>query len=208
MRRSKALTVFCFAVIFIVGLMVGRFLTAVEFKERLDQLESQVISLQALIEEKDSRISQLEQQLDVEVLGVYFSPKGGCEDQVIYWISKANISIHVMIYAFTLDSIGDALIDASRRGVEVKVVFEKSQINRYSEYHRLRAAGIEVRNDTNAKLMHNKVLIVDGVIVVTGSFNWSKNAENYNNENIIIIRSTYVAAEYEEEFQKIWNESV
>ena len=208
MQRSKVVTFSGFIIIFAAGLVLGRSLVSAEFKGRIDDLESQVATLQSLIEEKNSQISQLEQQLDLQVLGVYFSPRGGCEDQIVCWIGRANNSIHVLIYVFTLDSIGDALIDASKRGVEVKVVFEKSQISRYSEYQRLRAAGIEVRNDTNPKLMHNKVLIVDGVIVITGSFNWSNNAENYNNENIVVIRSAYVAAKYEEEFERIWNESV
>lgn len=142
------------------------------------------------------------------VLGVYFSPEGGCEDLVIYWISRANVSIHVLIYSFTLDSIGDALINAHERGVEVLVVFEKGQISKYSEYPRLKEAGISVRNDTNPAYMHDKVAIIDGVIVLTGSFNWSRSAEERNNENLIVIRSTLIASIYEAEFQRIWSESI
>ena len=93
-------------------------------------------------------------------------------------------------------------------GVEVKVVFERNQITRYSEYQKLRAAGIPVRNDTNPGYMHDKVMIIDGVIVLTGSFNWSMHAEKVNNENLIIIKSLYVASVYEEEFHRIWNSSV
>jgi phosphatidylserine/phosphatidylglycerophosphate/cardiolipin synthase-like enzyme len=56
--------------------------------------------------------------------------------------------------------------------------------------------------------MHDKIMIVDGKIVLTGSFNWSNNAENENNENLLIITSTSLATTYENEFQKIWNSSV
>jgi len=55
--------------------------------------------------------------------------------------------------------------------------------------------------------MHNKVMIIDGIIVITGSYNYSANAENYNNENMIIILSDYIAGIYEKEFEKIWNQS-
>jgi phosphatidylserine/phosphatidylglycerophosphate/cardiolipin synthase-like enzyme len=140
--------------------------------------------------------------------GVYFSPRGGCENQVINWIDKANSSIHVLIYSFTLDSVGTALIEALGRHIEVKIVFEKGQIGQSSEYQRLRNSAVDVRNDTNPSYMHDKIMIVDGKVVLTGSFNWSNNAENENNENLLIITSTSLATTYENEFQKIWNSSV
>lgn len=148
------------------------------------------------------------QNLSHEVLGVYFSPKGGCADQVIYWMKRANSSIHIMIYSFTLDSIGNAILEAYERGVEVQVIFEKSQISQYSEYYRLKSAGVMVRVDTNPHLMHHKVMIVDGIVVLTGSFNWSASAENENNENLIVIKSKAIAEVYEAEFKKIWSQSI
>jgi len=190
-------------------------------QETLNQKISQITSkdstihnLQTQLQEKDqlisslqNQISDLEHKLNLKILGVYFSPKGQCEEQLLYWINRANTSIHILIYSFTLDSISDALIEAHNRGVDVKVVFEKQQISQYSEYQKLKAAGIEVRNDTNPKLMHDKIMIVDGIIVITGSYNYSTNAEEYNNENIIIILSDNIAAIYEQEFEKIWKQS-
>jgi phospholipase D len=137
---------------------------------------------------------------------VYFSPKGGCAQAVIHWIGRANQSIHVLMFIFSLDSVADALISAHKRGVEVKLVLDKSQS--YSEFAALKAAGIEVRNDTNWEgIMHNKIAIIDHVIVLTGSFNWTDTADNSNNENLIVIHSVEVASRYESEFQKIWNQS-
>lgn len=145
-----------------------------------------------------------ETESSVQVLGTYFSPNGGCAEQIIYWIGRANTSIHVLIYSFTLQNIADALIDAKNRGVDVKVVFEKGQISKYSQYFRLASAGVSVRNDTNPDYMHNKVAIIDGIIVLTGSYNWSSSAENSNNENLIIVKSADVAREYENVFNRIW----
>jgi phosphatidylserine/phosphatidylglycerophosphate/cardiolipin synthase-like enzyme len=213
----KSVTLFSvFLIIFIAGSGLGYGLVnPSQYERKITNLEtekadlnSQASALQAEKSSLLSRISALEQQLRIEVLGVYFSPKGGCEDQVIHWITRANVSIHILIYSFTLDSIGDASVDAHNRGVEVQVVFEETQISQYSEYQTLRVAGIAVRNDTNPYLMHDKVMIIDGVIVLTGSFNWSDSAENSNNENLIVISGTYVARIYEEEFQKIWNKSI
>jgi len=179
-----------------------------EEKDTILQLQSQLAEKDRLVSSLQNRILDLEQQLNLKILGVYFSPKGQCEEQLLYWINRANTSIHILIYSFTLDSISDALIEAHNRGVDVKVVFEKQQITKYSEYQKLKAAGISVRNDTNPKLMHDKVMIVDGIIVITGSYNYSASAENYNNENMIIILSDYIAGIYEKEFEKIWNQSV
>jgi len=173
----------------------------------IQELQSQITEKENLISSLQDQISDLEQQLNLKVLGVYFSPKGECEKQLLYWINRANTSIHILIYSFTLDSISDALIDAHNRGVDVKVVFEKQQITQYSEYQKLKAAGIEVRNDTNPAYMHDKIMIIDGIIVITGSYNYSTNAEENNNENIIIILSDNVARVYEHEFEKIWKQS-
>ncbi|MBS7643701.1 hypothetical protein KEJ26_03935 [Candidatus Bathyarchaeota archaeon] len=75
-----------------------------------------------------------------------FPPKGHRKDQVIYWINRANVSIHILIYDFDLYSIGDALINAHNRGVDVNIVFEGKETDHYSEYQRLRAAGVQLDN--------------------------------------------------------------
>jgi phosphatidylserine/phosphatidylglycerophosphate/cardiolipin synthase-like enzyme len=137
----------------------------------------------------------------------YFSPKGGCEEAIIEWINKANKSIHIMIYSFTLDSIGNALITAYKKGIEVLIVFEREQISKYSEDIKLKNAGINVKYDNNPALMHNKVMIIDNKVVLTGSFNWSSQAEDKNNENLLIIIDNELAELYEKEFQKIWSEA-
>jgi len=177
------------------------------YNEKIDDLKDELKHATDEISLLRFRLESLQNQANTTVLGIYFSPRGGCESQVIGWIRRANKTIHILIYSFTLDSISDALIEAHSRGVEVKIVFEKNQITKYSEYQKLKVAGISVRNDTNSGYMHDKVMIIDGIIVLTGSFNWSTHAERENNENLIIIRSIYVAAVYEEEFYRIWNSS-
>jgi len=137
---------------------------------------------------------------------VCFSPNGGCAEQVVYWIGRANFTIHILIYSFTLDSIGDALIVAYERGVTIQIVFESSQLSNYSQYNRLKDKGIQVRKDTNPAAMHDKIMVVDGNVVVAGSFNWSLNAESENNENLIVVVSPAIGRIYDE-FQKIWDES-
>lgn len=135
--------------------------------------------------------------------------RGGCADLLLDLIARANESIHVMVYGFTLDELGDALIEARRRGVEVKVLIEAESAGwRGSEHERLMANGVEVRLDSNPDLMHHKVMIVDGAIVVTGSYNWTWSAEKENDENLVVINDPAAAAIYEEEFQRLWSMGV
>ncbi len=139
------------------------------------------------------------------IYGPYFCPEDRCSHIVINWISRANQSIEIAIYSFTLDSIGDALIEAHDRGVKVRVIMERDQVNRYSEYSKLKAAGIEVKLDGNDRLMHNKFVVIDEKIVLTGSYNFTKSADEYNDENLLVIVSQRIAEAYKSEFQEMWS---
>ncbi|MEM1561742.1 MAG: phospholipase D-like domain-containing protein [Candidatus Bathyarchaeia archaeon] len=225
-KRRIALQAITSLTVLLIGLALGSLLGESRLDERVKEIreenenlkrwlkgnitiyKSQIESLNSEIKALSNQIKQLNEQLEIEILGIYFSPRGGCARAIINLINSANKSIHVLIYSFTFDSIGYALIDAYRRGVDVKIVFEKNEVKDYSVYWMLREAGVSVRNDTNPSLMHNKVMIIDSEIVVTGSYNWSVSAEERNDENIIIVRSRKIAEEYERKFEEIWMKSV
>jgi len=139
-----------------------------------------------------------------QVRKVCFSRVSDCSSIIINLINRANRSIHVMVYSFTYDPLADALIMAHKRNVSVTVIIERQQANvTGSVYYKLLNASVDVRLDSNPYLMHHKVAIIDGWIVVTGSFNWSKSAEERNDENIVVIYDEAVAGMYEQEFQRI-----
>lgn len=139
---------------------------------------------------------------------VCFSAVEDCSSLIVFWISRANKSIHVMIYSFTQDEIGEALAQAVKRGIDVEVVFEKSQLSEYSELERLKKAGAEVYLDGNPYTMHHKVAVIDDVVVITGSYNWSMSAEERNDENLVILFGENIAKLYESEFQRVKSEAV
>jgi len=143
-----------------------------------------------------------------EVEYVCFSKPDNCSSIIIRLIDSAKKYIYVAIYSFTLDNIGDALIRAKNRGIEVKVVIEREQAYiKGSEYERLLKAGVNVRLDKNPYLMHHKFMVIDGKIVVTGSYNWSYSAEERNDENLVVISSPNTAKLYETEFNRIWSQA-
>jgi phosphatidylserine/phosphatidylglycerophosphate/cardiolipin synthase-like enzyme len=128
---------------------------------------------------------------------VFFSPKGGCTEAVVRELTAANDTILVQAYSFTSSPIAQALVDAHRRGVKVEVILDKSQrTEKYSEADFLANMGIPARIDARHAIAHNKVMIIDGRTLITGSFNFTNAAEQHNAENLLVIRSTDLAATY------------
>ena len=112
-----------------------------------------------------------------------------------------------MAFSFTSKEIADKLKSLAASGVKVRCLFDGSQSeNPYSKDDSLKKAGIKVRISANhSGRMHHKVIIIDNDMVITGSYNFSKNAEFHNDENILIIRSATAVGVYEEEFDRCWN---
>lgn len=135
-----------------------------------------------------------------------FSPDGGVADRVLDVLRTAQSSVHVMAFAFTRTDFGDALLERSQAGVTVQAVFERRQVSAGSDavFNLFSAAGLPARLDGNRYNLHTKAMVVDGSIVVFGSYNFSRNAEEQNNENILIVHSPELAAAFEAEFQKVW----
>ncbi len=111
-----------------------------------------------------------------------------------------------MAYSFTSDALAEALIERAEAGVIVAGVFDNDQYhsNLGTEFDTLSTAGVDVRLDGNPRLMHHKVIIIDEQIVITGSYNFSNNAEYKNDENTLIIHNKDIAAEYLAEYQQIY----
>lgn len=134
----------------------------------------------------------------------YFSTHDRPAARVTEVIRLARKSIHFMAFSFTHDGMGQAMLARAAAGVEVSGVFEKRQaLDGYSEYSRLRDARLPVYLDGNPRNMHHKVIVVDGEIVVVGSFNFSESADRSNDENLLIIYNRAVAAKFEDEFQRV-----
>lgn len=134
---------------------------------------------------------------------VYFSPKGGCTDAITGAINQAKTEILVQAYSFTSAPIAKALVNAHKRGVKVLAILDKSQRSeRYTSATFLTNAGIPTYIDDKHAIAHNKIMIIDKAIVITGSFNFTKAAEEKNAENLLIISSKELAKLYMENWQK------
>ncbi len=131
---------------------------------------------------------------------VYFSPNGGCEWEIIRAIGTAKKQIRVLSYSFTSEPIAQALILLSMGGVDVQVVIDSGSAKR-SEAENLVSNGVKVYLDSNHAIMHNKVIIIDTDLVLTGSYNYSEAASTRNAENLVIIRSKNLTMKYLENWE-------
>jgi phosphatidylserine/phosphatidylglycerophosphate/cardiolipin synthase-like enzyme len=128
---------------------------------------------------------------------VYFSPKGGCTEAIVNALGAAKQTVLVQAYSFTSKPIFAALLAAQKRGVKVQLVLDRSNLSqKSSEADDAVDAGVPVLIDSKHEIAHNKIIIVDGDTVITGSFNFSHNAEENNAENLVLIRGKEVAAKY------------
>lgn len=136
----------------------------------------------------------------------YFCPEDECAEHVMEILGGASESIDFMTFSFTHDGIGNQIIAKHIAGVKVRGVFEKFQNSQWNEYSKMNDSGIEARWDANPKNMHHKVFIVDGKIVVTGSFNPTKAGDTKNDENVLIIHDKEIADKYLMEFLRVYDE--
>jgi phosphatidylserine/phosphatidylglycerophosphate/cardiolipin synthase-like enzyme len=128
---------------------------------------------------------------------VYFSPRGGCTDAVVRELKAAKRSVLIQAYSFTSRRIAKAILEAHERGVDVSAIFDKSNWTKnYSAADFAQHSDIPVLIDGNHVIAHNKVIIIDGQVVITGSFNFTRAAEESNAENLLVIRDKSIAEKY------------
>jgi phosphatidylserine/phosphatidylglycerophosphate/cardiolipin synthase-like enzyme len=153
------------------------------------------------------------EQLTIDGVQVenYFASEKELAPIISTLISQAKNDVKFMAFSFTHEDIGEAMFERAEAGVNVQGVFETTGSNtEYSYYPDMAAAGLpnlQVRQDGNRRIMHHKVVIIDGSTTIFGSFNFSGNANDSNDENILIVHDPEFASYFLEEFQSVWNEA-
>lgn len=144
-------------------------------------------------------------QLDSSQIETYFSPDDYTEDRMVELIDRAEDEIAIMAFTITSDPISDALINAHIRGVNISGVLEESQYysNIGNDFDRLVETGLDLHLDQNTFNMHHKVMVIDQETVVTGSYNFSRSASEFNDENTLIIWNQNIAQQFLKEFKRI-----
>jgi phosphatidylserine/phosphatidylglycerophosphate/cardiolipin synthase-like enzyme len=139
------------------------------------------------------------------LLKVFFSPEDDVEKIICNNIADAEHSIRFMAFSFTSPAISELMIEKFHKGIKVSGIFEKKgAYTKHSEFIKMKLEGLPVQVDRNRFQMHHKVIIIDDYRVITGSYNFSKNAALRNDENILIIDNREIAKQYIDEYNRLY----
>ena len=146
--------------------------------------------------------------LDGTPLQVLFSAEDHAISNLIALVNDAKVSVRFLAFSFTDYPLAQAMIDRGKAGVDVKGVYETfGSTGSGSELKTFLCSQIPVRQDGNPGFLHDKIIIIDNTIVATGSLNYSSNADESNEENVVILDNAEIAALYLQEFDKLWNQA-
>jgi len=135
----------------------------------------------------------------------YFSPGNACREAIKQEIRAAQSLIHICVFTISDDLITEELLLAHRRKVPIKIITDDDKsLDMGSDIVRLEDAGIPVQMDESPVHMHHKFAIFDRQKVLTGSYNWTRSAAEYNYENIVLMEDQATARQFEKEFDKLW----
>ena len=138
---------------------------------------------------------------------VAFSPGEDCLDTIRDEFARARHKVDVCVFTITDDRIRAAMLDARRRGVVIRVISDNDKsMDEGSDIEPLRRAGIEVRVDQTEAHMHHKFAVYDDARLLSGSYNWTRSAANYNQENIIVTSDIAVVERFRGEFERLWRD--
>ena len=152
-----------------------------------------------------STVDQQSLTLDGTSIQVLFSPEDKAVDHILPYIQAAQTSIEFLAFTFTQNQLGAAMVARKNAGANVRGVFETTgSTDEYSQMTPLFCAHAAVRQDGNPAFMHHKVIVIDDHIVITGSLNFTDNADQQNNENVLIVDNPDIARLYTQEFERVW----
>ena len=139
---------------------------------------------------------------------IAFSPGPSCKQCIISTLREARTILNICVFTISDDFIKDTIKSAFDRGVEVRIITDNYKVSdEGSDIEELSLHGIPVRVDESENHMHHKFMVADDQITITGSYNWTRSAERYNQENIVWVKDPMFAKPFNQEFEKLWEES-
>lgn len=134
-----------------------------------------------------------------------FSPVHDCAGRIVQLFDEARATVEVCVFTITDNRISEAMARAHRRGVSLRVITDNDKLyDEGSDIDRLAAAGISVRVDLTEYHMHHKFAIFDGTRLLNGSYNWTRSAALYNEENYILTGDPQLIRPFAELFVQLW----
>jgi phosphatidylserine/phosphatidylglycerophosphate/cardiolipin synthase-like enzyme len=138
----------------------------------------------------------------------WFSPHQQVYTRIIHALDQTRTRADLCVFTITDDRVTTAILAAHRRGVRLRVISDNDKAHDLgSDLERLGRAGIAVRVDRTPAHMHHKFAIFDGETLLNGSYNWTRSANDENQENIVMTREPGLIRAFETEFDRCWSQS-
>jgi len=147
---------------------------------------------------------------DLPKIEVLFSPEEGQEilQRLKDTIQNAEERVYILIYSFTLDELAQTIIEKHREGLDIRIIMDKGQAgSKVTENLRETGIPLIVKAGSKGGWMHIKALIADDT-VLTGSYNYSKNATYRSDENFLIIKDKDIVEAHLTKFNQLWGEEL
>lgn len=138
---------------------------------------------------------------------VYFSPGTECKSRIISLLDGARSNVEICVFTISDNDISHAILAAHERRIRVRVITDNDKANdRGSDVERLIDSGVAIVKDQTPNHMHHKFALIDDRYVINGSFNWTRSASKYNNENVMVVSSSEVVRRFASKFEAMWRE--
>lgn len=146
-------------------------------------------------------------QLTTQINRAYFSPGNDCLNAIIAAIQQAGHAVKICVFTISDDRITAAIRQAHAAGIQVKVLTDNEKLfDKGSDIRELALAGVLIRVDVTQYHMHHKFAIIDNEVLLTGSYNWTRSAANYNHENLLVTNQPDIVNAYLTEFDSLWQQ--
>jgi phosphatidylserine/phosphatidylglycerophosphate/cardiolipin synthase-like enzyme len=137
---------------------------------------------------------------------VHFSPGTACREAIIQQLVAANQQVSICVFTISDNVIVDQIINCHRSGLDVKIITDNDKsFDMGSDIAHMQKQGIPVKVDDTRHHMHHKFMVIDQSVVITGSYNWTRSAAEYNHENIVLLQDSKIIKSYQAEFHRLWD---
>ncbi len=159
------------------------------------------------LEKLNKTIDNFRQSETSSIAEAHFSPGEDCRRQLLDLLVSARESIDISVFTISDDRLTDAIYAAYQRNIRVRVITDNDKArDEGSDIFYLIDKGVDVRMDKTENHMHHKFAVIDKKILVNGSFNWTRSASDYNQENILVTDEAKLVSAYLNEFESLWKE--
>lgn len=173
-------------------------------RERINENASQTFKVLKWLEEVVKTLDTSSGANGIES-GAYFSPGDECRCKIIDLCQRAKQSIDICVFTISDDTLTAAILKAYERGITIRIITDNDKTGDLgSDVDELASRGLAVRMDHSHHHMHHKFAIFDNAILLNGSFNWTRSASKYNQENIVVSSEAKIVNDFKQQFDKLW----